>query len=107
MGRLSVQVTPQGGDELALLLQGQVQVVLLMAGDVLQDLVDQVAVLWTPQKTTFSSETTAPPAGTFRRLRALPGEVEELLASSEEGEDEVEGGDRRSGDRTPWLSNSS
>ncbi|PWA15696.1 hypothetical protein CCH79_00019574 [Gambusia affinis] len=45
-GRAAVQVRLQGGDQLALVLQGQVQVVLLVAGDVLQDLVDQLAVLW-------------------------------------------------------------
>lgn len=40
----------------------------------------------------------------------LPVEVEEVLGSSEEGEEEeVEGGDmdRSSGERTPWLSSSS
>lgn len=41
----SVQVALHGGDQLALLLQGQVQVVLLVTGDVLQHLVDQLVVL--------------------------------------------------------------
>ena len=41
---LSVQVTLHGGDELALLLQRQVQVVFLVLRDVLQHLVHQLVV---------------------------------------------------------------
>lgn len=42
---LSVQVGLHGRDELALLLQCQVQIILLVMGDVLEDLVHQLAVL--------------------------------------------------------------
>lgn len=53
-----------------------------------------------------STNAEKPETATF----ALPVEAEEVLGSSEEGEEdeeEVEGGDRSSGERTPWLSSSS
>lgn len=40
VGRLPVQVGLQGGNELTLLLQRQVQIILLVLGDVLQHLID-------------------------------------------------------------------
>lgn len=45
-----------------------------------------------------------------RRVVLLPGELEAELGSSEDGveeEEDVEGGVSSSGERTPWLSNSS
>ncbi len=52
--RPSVQVGLHGGDELALLLQRQVEVILLVTGDVLQHLVHQLVVRWEQRRELWS-----------------------------------------------------
>lgn len=55
VGGLTVQVRLHGRDELALLLQREVQVVLLVGGDVLEHLAHQLAVLWRVTQADFRS----------------------------------------------------
>lgn len=55
VGGLTVQVRLHGRDELALLLQREVQVVLLVGGDVLEHLTHQLAVLWRVTQADFRS----------------------------------------------------